>query len=206
MSQFKRFNSSENQNYNNSSAYPEGTLTWDPNNGLRIHDGSTSGGVQVVGTSYSGTTAIHDMVFGGGSSGDNGKFIQQVNTNQVQWAWGVSVWKSGINVVNPEVTTPYLTISYYGQEVRIINTSGGNNSYLYQGRKIASDGTVTQFTQTGIGIDSADFHTITSLNSVGDMVILDVLYDPTYNVVYRVTVMMGWSGGNHGQISIEQIV
>lgn len=44
MSQFKRFNASENDNYNSSDAYPEGTLTWDPSNGLRIHDGNTSGG------------------------------------------------------------------------------------------------------------------------------------------------------------------
>ncbi len=44
MSQFKRFNASESGNYNSSNAYPEGTLTWDPSNGLRIHDGSTSGG------------------------------------------------------------------------------------------------------------------------------------------------------------------
>jgi hypothetical protein len=44
MSQFKRFNASESSNYNSSNANPEGTLTWDPSNALRIHDGNTSGG------------------------------------------------------------------------------------------------------------------------------------------------------------------
>ncbi len=49
MSQFKRFNASENDNYNTSAVYPSGTLTWDPDNGLRLHDGSTSGGLAVGG-------------------------------------------------------------------------------------------------------------------------------------------------------------
>jgi len=49
MSQFKRFNASENNNFNTNDAYPQGTLTWDPNNGLRVHDGSTGGGVAVGG-------------------------------------------------------------------------------------------------------------------------------------------------------------
>jgi len=47
MPQFKRFNASENDNYA-SDAYPNGTLTWDPNNGLRLHDGSTSSGNPVI--------------------------------------------------------------------------------------------------------------------------------------------------------------
>ena len=42
MSQFKRFNSSDNANWNSGNTYPEGILTWDSNNGLRLHDGSTS--------------------------------------------------------------------------------------------------------------------------------------------------------------------
>ena len=49
MSQFKRFNASENDNWNTSAVYPSGTLTWDPNNGLRLHDGNTGGGVAIGG-------------------------------------------------------------------------------------------------------------------------------------------------------------
>ena len=207
MSSFKRFNSSNNStDHNGNEAFEEGTLTWDSGNGLRLHDGYTGGGNSVGGNNYSGTSAIHDMVFGGGSSANNGKFLQQVNTNQVQWGDGVRLWKSGINVTNPEVSTPFLTITYYGQEVRIVNTSGANNAYMYQGRKITADGTVTQLTQTSLSINAADFHTITSLSAVGDVVILDALYDPSNNVVYRVTVMMAWSGTTHGQVSIEQIM
>lgn len=67
MSQFKRFNASENGSYNSSDAYPEGTLTWDPSNGLRIHDGSTSGGT-VVG----GNTGYTRFLNRGIGSYDNG--------------------------------------------------------------------------------------------------------------------------------------
>lgn len=49
MSQFKRFNASENDNWNTSAVYPSGTLTWDPDNGLRLHDGNTGGGVAIGG-------------------------------------------------------------------------------------------------------------------------------------------------------------
>jgi hypothetical protein len=49
MAQFKRFNASENDNYDTSAVYPSGTLTWDPDNGLRLHDGNTNGGVAIGG-------------------------------------------------------------------------------------------------------------------------------------------------------------
>jgi hypothetical protein len=55
MSQFKRFNSSDNTNWNTGDAYPAGTLTWDMDNGLRLHDGNTSGGNSVGGSSFSGS-------------------------------------------------------------------------------------------------------------------------------------------------------
>lgn len=56
MSQFKRFNTSDNTNWSSSDAYPDGTLTWDPNNGLRLHDGNTSGGNSIGGGSDSWKT------------------------------------------------------------------------------------------------------------------------------------------------------
>lgn len=95
MAQFKRFNTSENDNYNSSDAFPEGTLTWDPSNGLRLHDGSTGGGNTVGGNSFSGnyndltnkptgTTALHDLI-GGASSADNGKFLQQTSLGVSEW-------------------------------------------------------------------------------------------------------------------------
>ena len=91
MSQFKRFDASEGRNYNTSHAFPEGTLTWDPGNGLRIHDGYTASGNAVGITDYSslnnrpyGSSAIHDLL-GGGSSANDGMVLQQYNTNQVAW-------------------------------------------------------------------------------------------------------------------------
>jgi len=90
MSQFKRFNASENSNsYDNTAIYPQGTLTWDPSNGLRLHDGSTNGGNSVM-TWYDitnrpqGTSAIHDL-FGGGASVDNGKVLMQTATTESHW-------------------------------------------------------------------------------------------------------------------------
>jgi len=94
MAQFKRFNASENDNYNSSDAYPEGTLTWDPDNGLRIHDGNTSGGEQVgsgdvywgdIQNKPNGNTAVHDLI-GGASSLDNGKYLKQTTTGVSEWA------------------------------------------------------------------------------------------------------------------------
>ena len=55
MAQFKRFNASENDNYDTNAVYPAGTLTWDPDNGIRLHNGSTSGGVAVGGGSLTAT-------------------------------------------------------------------------------------------------------------------------------------------------------
>lgn len=72
MAQFKRFNASENDNYDSSSAFPEGTLTWDPSNGLRIHDGSTSGGNSVGGTSTGNVTFDGVKVIGAGSASGDG--------------------------------------------------------------------------------------------------------------------------------------
>jgi hypothetical protein len=93
MSQLKKFNASENRNYNNSDAYEAGTLTWDPDNGLRIHDGNTGGGNQVGSSSVYwgdvqnrpyGASGVHD-IFGGGASVNNGKFLMQTDTTTSAW-------------------------------------------------------------------------------------------------------------------------
>lgn len=93
MSQFKKFNASENNNWDSWRAYPAGTLTWDPDNGLRLHDGSTGGGNQVgsstvywwdVQNKPNGASAIHDL-FGGGSSVNNGKVLTQTSTTTSDW-------------------------------------------------------------------------------------------------------------------------
>ena len=52
MAQFKRFSGSESESYNSSYVGREGELTWDPDNGLRIHDGNQNGGQQIGITSY----------------------------------------------------------------------------------------------------------------------------------------------------------
>lgn len=52
MAQFKRFSGSVSERYNSSYVGEEGELTWDPDNGLRIHDGNQNGGQQIGITSY----------------------------------------------------------------------------------------------------------------------------------------------------------
>jgi len=52
---FKRFNASEARYYDQTPLEP-GTLTWDSDNGLRIHDGSTNGGNAVGGGADTGYT------------------------------------------------------------------------------------------------------------------------------------------------------
>jgi hypothetical protein len=94
MSQFKRFNSSDSGSWDTGSYYPPGTLTWDPDNGLRLHDGNTNGGNQIGGNSTVnwgdiqyrpyGASAVHDL-FGGGSSLNTGKFLMQTSTTESAW-------------------------------------------------------------------------------------------------------------------------
>lgn len=93
MAQFKRFNASENDNWDTGATYPEGTLTWDPDNGLRIHDGNTGGGNSIGGFSGNfydlsnrpnGNTAVHDLQ-GGSSSDYNGYFLKQTSTGVSEW-------------------------------------------------------------------------------------------------------------------------
>lgn len=96
MAQFKRFNTSENDNYNSSEAYPEGTLTWDPSNGLRIHDGSTGGGNSIGGGGFSGSytdlsnqpfipTSVTDLISSGG--GNTLQFLRyNGNIGQVEFS------------------------------------------------------------------------------------------------------------------------
>jgi hypothetical protein len=50
MAQFKRFNTSDNPTRSDTTAaYPNGVLTWDDVNGLRLHDGETAGGNAIGG-------------------------------------------------------------------------------------------------------------------------------------------------------------
>lgn len=46
---FKRFNVSEMDSYYTGQVYEQGTLTWNSDEGLRLHDGSTNGGNAIGG-------------------------------------------------------------------------------------------------------------------------------------------------------------
>lgn len=69
---YRRFNNSTSENYNNNTKLENGNLTWDTDNGLRLHDGQRPGGNPVIG--------IHDRwntqaQITGVSSNGNGTFI-----------------------------------------------------------------------------------------------------------------------------------
>lgn len=85
MSQFKRFNTSENTNWDTGFAHPEGTLTWDPDNGLRLHDGYTGGGNQVGGSIPYGSSAVHSILLSSSSGGDNRKVVTQTSVGEAGW-------------------------------------------------------------------------------------------------------------------------
>lgn len=46
---YRRFNNSTSENYNNNTKLENGNLSWDDSNGLRLHDGTTLGGNPVIG-------------------------------------------------------------------------------------------------------------------------------------------------------------
>ena len=52
MSNFKKFNSSDQGRYNTNYVGREGEVTWDTENGLRLHDGSTEGGNPISGNPF----------------------------------------------------------------------------------------------------------------------------------------------------------
>lgn len=151
MSQFKRFNASENTDYDSGAVYPEGTLTWDPNNGLRLHDGSNGGGNPVGGSSFSGNyydlsnrpngnTAVHDLI-GGASSSDNGKFLQQSSM-------GVSTWQP--------IPTTYDTLTI---NTKVIGGLDGATGTQITGLTVSSLGSAAPYKQVLIGLNQpfADF-------------------------------------------------
>ena len=89
MAQFKRFSGSESESYNSSYRGAEGELTWDPSNGLRIHDGYTYGGNAVGGGGFSGSyndlsdkpfipASLADLISSGG--GNDLQFIRYNGT------------------------------------------------------------------------------------------------------------------------------
>jgi hypothetical protein len=72
MSNFKRFNASEHDNYYTNAVLPTGTLTWDDSTGLRLHDGTTEGGNTVGGGSTGLVTFDGVQVIGAGTASGDG--------------------------------------------------------------------------------------------------------------------------------------
>jgi hypothetical protein len=89
MAQFKRFSGSESQNYNSGYVGREGELTWDPDNGLRIHDGNESGGNPIGITSYQNLNDLPTNLASiqTSSSTNNRQFLRyNSSTSEVEYA------------------------------------------------------------------------------------------------------------------------
>ena len=60
----KRFNTSNSRDYDYDNAHPDGTLIWNSEQGLRLHDGETPGGDPIIGihnwTDYIATAVGQD--------------------------------------------------------------------------------------------------------------------------------------------------
>jgi len=168
MSQFKRFNSSDNTDYDSGSVYPEGTLTWDPNNGLRVHDGYTGGGNSPAGNIPNGPGAIHTLVFGGGSSVNNGKVLIQ-NTN-IESEWG---YPDRIDTANtPIELAPNGTVGYTGLSGLMVVTdqwNGWTYAFLCGGGSVVKLGGTNTAAEGGASPD-----TCTVTGSAGAYVLTNI--------------------------------
>ena len=78
MAQFKKFSASESQNYDSGYVGTEGELTWDPTNGLRLHDGDQNGGRQIGITSYQSLNDLPTNLANiqSGSNSNNRQFLR----------------------------------------------------------------------------------------------------------------------------------
>ena len=65
----KKFVASELSTTNNNDVLDNGTLVFDPSTGLRLHDGSTTGGIEVGAVGFAGSQGDHGFT---GSQGDPG--------------------------------------------------------------------------------------------------------------------------------------
>ena len=97
---FKRFNTSNNGlRHANDYVGENGELTWDPDNGLRLHDGSTAGGNTVGGGGGGGTVNEGTSYLDYGMV-DNGSGNVTININ-FKYHWLVSL------TGNPEANRRY---------------------------------------------------------------------------------------------------
>lgn len=77
---FKRFSSGNTDYYRNDYVGQQGELTWDDYNGLRLHDGSTSGGNAIGGSSANNILTVNGI---NGDWHNPGPQTYSVSTNDV---------------------------------------------------------------------------------------------------------------------------
>lgn len=108
---FKRFNVSEMDSFYTGQVYESGTLTWNSDEGLRLHDGSTNGGNAIGG---GGSDAWKTWSVAGQDS------LIAVGNDTVEF-----VAENGLGISTNSTTK---TITFSAQNLEI---EGGNASTIY---------------------------------------------------------------------------
>ncbi len=131
---FKRFNTSNSDNYNTSHVYEDGTLVWDDSNGLRLHDGTTPGGDPLLSIHQPDTVRAQVVTTTGPDT-----FVVAGNVTDQYWT---NIMGESIYFNNDELETQYKIVSKSydsgNNETSIVVTPNFNSPVLsgtsvYQG-------------------------------------------------------------------------
>lgn len=187
MSQFKRFNSSENDNYDSYAAYPQGTLTWDQNNGLRLHDGNTGGGNAVGG---GGTTLPAD------ASG----YLNNNGSGTLTWVAGNPTGSgmlpyNGVTVVSNTITADWTEYTLSGTMDAFYDW---NNNYT----------TITLSSQTAYGkeitVNTKNLWINDSKINSNDYLVIEFPATPSVGDVFSVPVVNILTNVNAGSFVVGE--
>ena len=206
MSQLKKFNVSESEQYNSSNAYEEGTLTWDTSNGLRIHDGYTNGGHQVGNTNYQDLTNLPNNLASiqSGNTGNNKQFLRyNSSTYEMEFSNDFRVvpvegvdFPSGVIDVDKigDIAFGQGTIYYCYQEPNsyTISYAGSNNWTPAGWLRINSVGPNNKIPQVGDKLtDGSNTSTIVSIEAPWQ----DQGYGQTFMLINISPAVSSWKNG-----------
>ena len=90
-------------------------------------------------------------------------------------------------------------------DVTVLSSQGNNMALVYTGRVITASGIQTVITNSGVSVDGGQQHSLATLTTRGDTLIIDNMYDANNGYIFRITAMVTWSNLPHGSIIIERI-
>lgn len=153
---FKRFSSGNTDYFNGNYTGPNGELTWDSDNGLRLHDGNTVSGMPIEGASSNWTDPNNSVwnirTYNGGFSGSYD------GTNPLVW-WNVNLSPFGLSQFRSAIVdyhaymgsativgTIHLARDDGQSVVHTETTAGGGNQSRYSLWTAGNDGQLTATT------------------------------------------------------------